>query len=307
MMKKLFTAFLFLMLLSPVLFSQRIIFQSDFETIPLNSDSLPAGWSRFDEDGNNPAIKWAVRDTSVNFGGPTRPRAIGRRSLEIPWYAGQGGNGIANDFVFTDSFTVQTGDSLIFWMLHGSDTVYQPYLDSMEVGYGILNEPQVYNKIIKYVSNDSAGIPLNNNDWTEHKISLNSLAGQNVYLCFRYWMNTAIDGLWCNIDNVFIGNRSAIGIQNISSEVPKKFDLKQNYPNPFNPITNIEFDMAKSEFATLVVYNMAGQVVETLVNQQLNAGTYKVDFDASRYASGTYLYRLTAGNFVKTSKMILVK
>ena len=66
-----------------------IIFQSDFETIPLNSDSLPANWLWFDDDGINPAIKWAVRDTSGNFGGNTRPRASGRRSLEIPWYAGR--------------------------------------------------------------------------------------------------------------------------------------------------------------------------------------------------------------------------
>ncbi len=307
-MKKLFTAFLFLMLLSPVLFSQRIIFQSDFETIPLNADSLPAGWSRFDEDGNNPAIKWAVRDTSVHFGnGPTRPRAIGRRSLEIPWYAGQGGNDIANDFVFTDSFTVHPGDSLIFWMLHGSDTVYTAYLDSMEVGYGILNEPAVYNRIIKYVSNDSAGIPLNNNDWTEHKISLNSFAGQNIYLCFRYWMNTSVDGLWCNIDNVFIGNRNPIGIHNIGNEVPKRFELKQNYPNPFNPVTNIEFDIAKTSNVKLVIYNEIGQEVRLLVNQELKAGSYNYDFNASDLPSGTYFYRLTAGDFIKTNKMILVK
>jgi len=307
-MKKLILSILFLLFLSPFILSQRIIFQSDFENVSLNSDSLPAGWSRFDEDGNYPPIKWAIRDTSVHFGnGNTRPRAIGRKSLEIPWYAGMGGNNINDDYVFTDSFTVRTGDSLIFSMLIGSDTTFQPYLDSMEVGYGIINEPAIYTKIIKYKSNDSAGIPLNNNDWTVHKINLSFLNGQRIYLCFRYHMDISVDGLWCNIDNVFIGNHSAIGITPISTEIPKRFDLKQNYPNPFNPVTNIEFDIAKTGNVNLVIYDMLGQEVKTLINQELKAGKYKYDFNASSLPSGTYFYRLTSGDYTKTNKMILVK
>jgi hypothetical protein len=306
-MKKLFFTILFLILLSPLVFSQRIIFQSDFETIPLNSDSLPANWLRFDDDGINPAIKWAVRDTSVNFGGNTRPRAIGRRSLEIPWYAGNGGSFINDDYAFTDTFTVRAGDSLIFWMLIGSDSTFSPYLDTMQVGYSVVPDPAFYNRIITYKSNDSAGVPLNNNVWTIHKLSLNALVGQRIALAFRYYMDVSGDGLWCNIDNVFIGNHSAIGIQPISTEVPERFDLKQNYPNPFNPVTNIEFDIAKTGNVNLVVYNSLGQTVSTLVDQELKAGTYRYDFNASSLPSGSYFYRLTAGSFVKTNKMILIK
>jgi hypothetical protein len=306
-MKKIFFTILLLTFLTPLAFSQRIIFQSDFENITLNSDSLPSGWVKFDEDGNNPLIKWAVRDTSVNFGGNTRPRAIGRKSLEIPWYAGNGGNFINDDYVFTDSFTVRTGDSLIFSMLIGSDSTFQAYLDSMEVGYGIVNDPAVYTKIIKYKSNDSAGIPLNNNVWTVHKISLNTFANQKIYLCFRYHMDVSADGLWCNIDNVFIGNHSAIGIQPISTEIPRRFDLKQNYPNPFNPVTNIEFDIAKTGNVKLIIYNSLGQEVVTLINEELKPGSYKYDFNASNMTSGAYYYRLITDDFTKTNKMILIK
>ena len=307
-MKKLLYIFLLLMFISPVLYSQRIIFQSDFENITLNSDSLPTGWLRYDDDQNYPPIKWAVRDTSCRFGaGNTRVRAIGSKSLEIPWYAGQGGTNINDDYVFTDTFTVRTGDSLIFSMLIGSDSTFQPYLDSMQVGYGIIPDPVVFTKLATYRSNDSAGVPLNNNDWTVYKISLNSLAGQQIALAWRYYMNISVDGLWCNIDNVFIGNRSAIGIQQINSEVPMRFDLRQNYPNPFNPVTNIEFDVAKTEQVNLVIFNSLGQEVATLVNQQLTPGTYKYDFNASGLPSGAYFYRITAGNFVKTNKMILSK
>jgi subtilisin-like proprotein convertase family protein len=104
-----------------------------------------------------------------------------------------------------------------------------------------------------------------------------------------------------------INNSQVIGIQNISNEVPAKFTLGQNYPNPFNPVTNIEFSLPKGSFTKLVVYDITGREVTMLVNKQLNAGTYKVDFDASHLATGTYFYRLEAGSFTEVKKMLLVK
>lgn len=309
-MKKLLTVVIFILTISPFSFSQRVIFESNFETIPLQQpDSIPIGWFKMDVDNNYPAIGWAVRDTSVHFGnGPTRPRAIGTKSLEIPWYAGQGGNGINDDWIFTSTFSAQNGDSLIWMMLIGSDSTYQPYLDTMQVYVCFDQDPAaVITKLGTIKSLDSNGIPLNTNDWTQHKFNLSAYAGQTICIGFRYNMNTAVDGLWCNIDNVFIGNHSAIGIQTISNEVPQRFELKQNYPNPFNPTTNIEFSIAKTREVNLVIYNSIGQLVSTLVNQELKPGTYKYDFNASGLPSGSYYYRLTAGDFTRTNKMILVK
>jgi len=98
-----------------------------------------------------------------------------------------------------------------------------------------------------------------------------------------------------------------IGITPISSEVPNRFSLSQNYPNPFNPVTDIKFDIAAATNVKLTVMNMLGQEVEVLVNQNLSAGTYKADWNASNYPSGIYFYKLEAGDFVDVKKMILVK
>ena len=86
-----------------------------------------------------------------------------------------------------------------------------------------------------------------------------------------------------------------------------KFELSQNYPNPLTPSTIIKYSVPKGQLGTLKVYNMLGQEVATLVNNQQNAGNYEVTFNADRLASGIYFYTLNAGNFVSTKKMILLK
>jgi sugar lactone lactonase YvrE len=90
-------------------------------------------------------------------------------------------------------------------------------------------------------------------------------------------------------------------------EVPDEFGLFQNYPNPFNPTTSIKFTIAKEGLTTLKVYDMLGRVVATLVNEQLSMGVHTVDFDASRLASGTYIYEMISGDHKLTKKMTLTK
>ena len=89
--------------------------------------------------------------------------------------------------------------------------------------------------------------------------------------------------------------------------LPTKFALEQNYPNPFNPSTTINFAITKSEFVTLIIYNALGQEVSKVVNEFLSAGTYKINFNANKLASGMYLYKITAGKFTSTKKMLLLK
>jgi photosystem II stability/assembly factor-like uncharacterized protein len=88
---------------------------------------------------------------------------------------------------------------------------------------------------------------------------------------------------------------------------PEGFELLQNYPNPFNPSTTIEFALPKSAFVTLKVYNLLGEEVATLVAEQRSAGIHKFNWDARGLASGVYLYRLEAGEFVETRKLILMR
>jgi len=98
-----------------------------------------------------------------------------------------------------------------------------------------------------------------------------------------------------------------VGIININSEIPNQFSLSQNYPNPFNPATKIQFALPKSSFAKLVVYDAFGRELETLVSEQLNAGTYEADWPAGKFSSGVYYYKLTTYDFTETKKMILIK
>jgi len=88
---------------------------------------------------------------------------------------------------------------------------------------------------------------------------------------------------------------------------PTDFQLSQNYPNPFNPTTMIRFSIPKSSNVRIVIYNSVGQKVDELINTQKSAGNYFVDWDASNYASGIYIYRMEADNFVQVKKMMLMK
>ena len=98
-----------------------------------------------------------------------------------------------------------------------------------------------------------------------------------------------------------------LGIKELSSAVPESYSLSQNYPNPFNPTTMIRFSLKEQGNVSLKVYNVIGQLVTTLVNEQKPAGTYEYNFDASNLSSGIYFYTIKAGDFTATRKMILMK
>jgi hypothetical protein len=93
----------------------------------------------------------------------------------------------------------------------------------------------------------------------------------------------------------------------VEAGVPRTFELSQNYPNPFNPSTVISYQLPVVSEVSLKVYDLLGREVATLVNQRQEAGRYQVVFDASRLASGVYFYRLQAGAFVETRKMMVVR
>jgi len=96
-------------------------------------------------------------------------------------------------------------------------------------------------------------------------------------------------------------------VQNISTEIPKEYKLYQNFPNPFNPVTTIEFDIVKTQDVKLQVYDILGREIRTLIETNLGAGKYRVQFNAVDLPSGIYFYKLTTPDYTNIKRMILMK
>ena len=143
------------------------------------------------------------------------------------------------------------------------------------------------------------------------------IIGSREYWTKEYGM---IDGLYeqeedilkgCVIDGILYGDTTVTGIEDIKG-LPDKFVLYQNFPNPFNPTTSIKYFLSESGMVKLVIYNVLGQTVKTLVNKYQNSGSYSINANLSNYSSGVYIYRLDfAGEkgeqFSSVKKMILLK
>ena len=110
-----------------------------------------------------------------------------------------------------------------------------------------------------------------------------------------------------NDDSLILVNQYTGINNNNPANIPNNYSLAQNYPNPFNPTTTIKYSLQFSGRMTLKVYDILGKEVATLVNEEKPAGSYSVVFDAGKLASGIYFFRIQAGNFVATRKMILLK
>jgi hypothetical protein len=138
---------------------------------------------------------------------------------------------------------------------------------------------------------------------SEYDISTGILDPNTVY----FWRATARNGLGASPFSTIWFFTSVVTNISTNSEIPKEFKLHTNYPNPFNPTTNIKFDLPKSENVKLIVINQLGQEVATLINEELQSGSYKYTFDAYKLSSGTYFYRIVTDSYIDTKKMMLVK
>ncbi|MEO8447427.1 MAG: T9SS type A sorting domain-containing protein [bacterium] len=128
------------------------------------------------------------------------------------------------------------------------------------------------------------------------------------------FVNTNINGgdpsvLKLSADNymmIYVGQEYPVSVS-ADIETADVFSLKQNYPNPFNPSTHFEFSIPEREFVTVKIYSLIGLEIATLINEVKQAGKYEVTFDGSNLSGGVYYYRLTAGNYSDTKKMMLLK
>jgi hypothetical protein len=108
-------------------------------------------------------------------------------------------------------------------------------------------------------------------------------------------------------DYLTIKYSNLIGIKPNSNSIPQRYTLYQNYPNPFNPVTDIQYSIPKKSMVSLVVYDVLGREVITLLNEEKPPGNYDVKFDASNISSGLYFYRIVAGDYIEVKKMIVLK
>jgi PKD repeat protein len=142
-----------------------------------------------------------------------------------------------------------------------------------------------------------------------------------VSCLWRVFSYNGTDSLSSQNQNFIFIVRHTVGIKVISPSVPSEFKLFQNYPNPFNPVTKIRFDLPSgfpstegrptgargNDRVVLKIFDILGKEIATLVNEQLQPGTYEVEWNATRCPSGVYFYRLTTGNFIETKKMLMIK
>jgi hypothetical protein len=143
--------------------------------------------------------------------------------------------------------------------------------------------------------------------WYEKSFSLNLQPGLNTVQMQMYWG-------WMYVDYLAVPTSVLVDVPQEGSALPSTWALGQNYPNPFNPVTSIWYTVgvvssqsSGASMVRLVVYDLLGRELAVLVNERKEPGSYKVKWDARSVASGVYLYRLTAGSFVETKKMVVVK
>lgn len=123
-----------------------------------------------------------------------------------------------------------------------------------------------------------------------------------------YWrargVNIIGEGTWSNVWSFYITPTSVLLS---SSEIPKEYKMFNNYPNPFNPATKVRFDLPKSSEVKITVFDVTGKEAAVLVNETLQAGSYQTEWNAAAFPSGVYFYRIQAGDFSETKRMILVR
>jgi hypothetical protein len=151
-------------------------------------------------------------------------------------------------------------------------------------------------------------------------IDIESAATSYTQFSFDVWLSDTPDSLLLQLeligeDAANIGSYAIVDQLSLSgasdveqiSGLPREFNLSQNYPNPFNPSTNIEYSISEQTFVELKIFDILGNEVAELVNEEQSAGTYRTDFSGAELSSGMYIAKLQAGNYIKSIKMTLMK
>lgn len=186
--------------------------------------------------------------------------------------------------------------------LNGDDLIYQ-FVVWNEADGNILSQDMSDNNGVDTITTVSA------QDMIDAIAALSPDSSLTVGITIRTTPPTSPgDGIIPSVDTIRVTIVDHVTAVNDRNLIPKEFFVDQNYPNPFNPTTTIQFGLPSDSRVSLIIYDILGRVVTTLIdNQTMAAGVYQRQFDASRLASGTYIYRLQADQKVEVKKMLLLK
>ncbi|MBK7632006.1 MAG: CotH kinase family protein [Ignavibacteriales bacterium] len=218
-----------------------------------------------------------------------------------------GDDNLANQFVFPAGTTIYAKDYLVLCR----DTIKFKQLNP--------NQNKILGNIIFGLSSDGDHIMLKDN--SDNLIDEVSYSSSGIWPTLPNGNGPTLALINPQRDNSLVESWSASGlygtpgylndiytkVEGEENLIPSEFTLFQNYPNPFNPSTKISWQSPVGSQQTLKIYNLLGSEVATLVDEYKTAGTYEVEFKATKYPSGVYFYRLQAGSFVETKKMLLLK
>jgi hypothetical protein len=170
----------------------------------------------------------------------------------------------------------------------------------ISIGYN-LNYDHPKNQFINIngVRSDTAWLDGPMMSWLAKTMYVNLIQGSNT-IQMEMWMG------WIYLDYLAVPTNIVTSVAQ-SQEIPSNYSLDQNYPNPFNPSTTIRYSLPHAGYVKLFVYDILGRQVAALVNKTQDAGTYNIPFDASLLPSGVYFYRLNAGTYIETKKLMLLK
>ena len=185
--------------------------------------------------------------------------------------------------------------------------------DSLNIPYSFNTiESNPYNANILYGGADS-GMYISVNKGLSWALYNNSFTPSRKVIGISKDNNSSDTVLVCTDKAIFkVWDSFIVGIRTEESKTTQNFTLFQNYPNPFNPVTKIKFDIpskvkGQTSNVKLIIYDALGKELQVLVNERLNAGSYEMEFNGNNFASGVYFYKLEAGDFVETKRMILLK
>ena len=260
---------------------------------------------------------------------------IGNSFAHIGWSASDVQAVVANDPVTSGNKVLENtihnynGAPVLRYILPAGKTLadfnsfnFKGYFAQGDVGYkDIVVEAYQTMPTAQFANNASAKIgswnraKMGSTSWEDITVDItnSSTLRDTIYIAFGISCagtgnvgGTGVTTIWY-ADNITIVEKTPTDVKNIASSIPNNYKLEQNYPNPFNPATIIEYSIPKSSIVILKIFDTAGREVATLENNYRSAGNYKINFDASKLASGVYFYKLTTNNYSATKKLILMK